>query len=103
VGRLLKQLGLSCQRPLFRAIEQDPIRVRRWLEEEYLGAIRERARLAGAEIYFGDEAGVRSDGHAADNVGRQGQDPSSAMHRPAQLYEYDIGGERTRRHALYAD
>ena len=24
VGRLLKQLGLSCQRPSFRAIEQDP-------------------------------------------------------------------------------
>jgi transposase len=23
VGRLLKQLGLTCQRPLFRAMEQD--------------------------------------------------------------------------------
>src|SRR6201997_895629 len=30
IGRLLKQLGLSCQRPLFRAIEQDPERVRQW-------------------------------------------------------------------------
>src|ERR1039457_1109158 len=34
VGRLLKQLGLSCQRPLFRAVEQDPERVRQWLDEE---------------------------------------------------------------------
>src|SRR5574341_45541 len=31
VGRLLKQLGLSCQRPLFRATEQDPERVRPWV------------------------------------------------------------------------
>ena len=63
VGRLLRQLGLTCQRPLFRAMEQDPKRVRLWLEEEY-PAIREQARQAGAEIYFGDEAGVRSDCHA---------------------------------------
>ena len=35
VGRLLRQLGLSCQRPLFRATEQDPERVRRWREEEF--------------------------------------------------------------------
>ena len=74
VGRLLKQPGLSCQRPLFRAIEQDPIRVRRWLEEEY-PAIRERARLAGVEIYFGDEAGVRSDGHAGTTWGVKGKTP----------------------------
>src|ERR1019366_2984215 len=58
VGRLLRQLGLTCQRPLFRATEQDPERVRRWLEEEY-PAIRAQAKRGGAEIYFGDEAGVR--------------------------------------------
>jgi transposase len=32
VGRLLRQLGLSCQRPLDRATEQDPERVRCWRE-----------------------------------------------------------------------
>ena len=63
VGRLLKQLGLSCQRPLFRAIEQDPERVRHWLDEEY-PRIRRQAQRQGAEIYFGDEAGVRSDCHS---------------------------------------
>jgi len=35
VGRLLKQLGLRCQRPLFKASEQDAQRVNRWLEQEY--------------------------------------------------------------------
>lgn len=74
VGRLLKQLGLSCQRPLFRAIEQDPERVRRWREEEYPG-IRQQARQAGAEIYFGDEAGVRSDCHAGTTWGIKGHTP----------------------------
>jgi transposase len=74
VGRLLKQLGLTCQRPLFRAMEQDPQRVRRWLEEEY-PAIRQQARQVGAEIYFGDEAGVRSDYHAGTTWGVKGQTP----------------------------
>jgi transposase len=74
VGRLLKQLGLTCQRPLFRAMEQDPERVRRWREQEY-PAIREQARKAGAEIYFGDEAGVRSDCHAGTTWGIKGQTP----------------------------
>lgn len=74
VGRLLKQLGLTCQRPLFRAMEQDPERVRQWRAEEYPG-IRAAARAAGAEIYFGDEAGVRSDCHAGTTWGIQGQTP----------------------------
>jgi transposase len=74
VGRLLRQLGLSCQRPLFRASEQDPQRVRLWLDQEY-PAIRAEARRAGAEIYFGDEAGVRSDAHAGTTWGARGQTP----------------------------
>lgn len=74
VGRLLRQLGLSCQRPLFRAIEQDPERVRRWKEEEF-PAIQRRAKEAGARILFGDEAGVRSDYHAGTTWGVKGQTP----------------------------
>jgi len=74
VGRLLKQLGLSCQRPQFRATEQDPGRVRQWREEEY-PHIRQRAQRQGAEIYFGDEAGVRSDCHGGRTWGARGQTP----------------------------
>ena len=74
VGRLLKQLGLTCQRPLFRATEQDPERVRQWRERDYPG-IREEARRCGAEIYFGDEAGVRSDCHAGTTWGIKGRTP----------------------------
>jgi len=60
VGRLLRQLGLSCQRPLLRATEQDPQRVRRWREKEF-PEIQRLAKRAGARIFFGDEAGVRTD------------------------------------------
>ena len=74
VGRLLGQLGLSCQRPLFRAIEQDPERVRRWREEEF-PVIRRMAKEAGARIFFGDEAGVRSDYHAGTTWGVKGRTP----------------------------
>jgi transposase len=74
VGRLLRQLGLSCQRPLFRATEQDPKRVRRWREEEF-PAIQRLAKQMGARIFFGDEAGVRSDYHAGTTWGARGKTP----------------------------
>ncbi len=74
VGRLLRQLGLSCQRPLFRAAEQDPNRVRRWREQQF-PAIRESAKREGAQIWFGDEAGVRSDYHAGTTWGVKGETP----------------------------
>lgn len=74
VGRLLRQLGLSCQRPLYRATEQDPERVRCWREEEF-PAIRQMAKAAGALILFGDEAGVRSDYHAGTTWGVIGRTP----------------------------
>src|SRR5262249_42609357 len=35
VGRLLAQLGLTCQRPLVKAYEQDPQRVAAWLRQQY--------------------------------------------------------------------
>ncbi len=74
VGRLLRQLGLSCQRPLFRATEQDPERVRRWRETEF-PAIQELAKKTGARVFFGDEAGVRSDYHAGTTWGVKGKTP----------------------------
>src|SRR5690242_603678 len=60
VGRLLRTLGLSPQRPLWRAWQADPEAVARWREEEF-PAIRKQAKAEGATIYFGDEAGIRSD------------------------------------------
>jgi transposase len=74
VGRLLAQLGLTCQRPLYAAYEQNPGLVEQWLRKEY-PRIRAQAGKIGAEIYFGDESGVRSDGHAGTTWSPKGQTP----------------------------
>ena len=74
VGRLLAQLGLTCQRPLYVAYEQNPSLVEQWLRQEY-PRIRAQARKIGAEIYFGDESGVRSDGHSGTTWSPKGQTP----------------------------
>ncbi len=62
VGRILRTLGLSAQRPLRRAVERDPLRVSEWLQQEF-PALRARAKREGALIFFADEAGIRSDYH----------------------------------------
>src|SRR5215210_6709516 len=74
VGRLLRTLGLSPQRPLWRAWQADPDAVQRWRDEEF-PAIRAQARADGATIYFGDEAGIRSDYHAGTTWAPVGQTP----------------------------
>ena len=74
VCRLLHQLGLSAQRPLWRAYQQNPDAVKRWLAKDY-PAIRRRAKREGATIFFADEAGVRSDYHSGTTWGRRGQTP----------------------------
>jgi transposase len=63
IGRLLAQLGLTCQKPLMGAFQQNPTLVEKWLREEY-PRIQARAKKIGAEIFFADEAGVRSDFHS---------------------------------------
>src|SRR5476651_575602 len=35
VGRLLAQLGITCQKPLHRALERDEALVQQWLKREY--------------------------------------------------------------------
>ena len=74
IGKLLHRLGLSPQRPLYRAYQQDTQAVRRWKEEEF-PKIRAQAREEGAEVYFGDESGVRTDHHAGTTWAPVGQTP----------------------------
>lgn len=74
VGRLLGQLGLSCQRPLFRASEQDSGKVKQWRDNDY-PLIRQMAREANAEILFLDESSIRSDYHSGTTWAKRGQTP----------------------------
>jgi transposase len=74
VGRYLAQWGLTPQKPLRRAYEQNPKAVRRWLAEEY-PAIHRQAEREKAEIHWGDQMGVRSDHQAGRSYGRRGETP----------------------------
>ena len=60
VGRILHAWGVTPQKPLRRAYERDPEAVEKWERERY-PALRERAQRRGAEIFFEDEAAIRSD------------------------------------------
>ena len=74
VGRYLRAWGLTPQKPVRRAYEQNPAAVRKWLEEEY-PAIRELARPCKAQIHWLDEMGLRSDHQAGRSWGRRGETP----------------------------
>jgi len=74
VGRLLHQLGFSCQKPLYRAYQRDSELVKQW-KEQVFPQIQKRAKKEGAVIYFQDESGVRSDFHSGTTWALKGQTP----------------------------
>ena len=74
VGRYLKRWGFTPQKPARRAWEQNPAQVRQWLEKEY-PSIRRQAQKDQAQIYWGDEMGLRSDHAVGRSYGLKGQTP----------------------------
>jgi transposase len=74
VGRYLQRWGLTPQKPLRRAYEQDPKAVEQWLNVDY-PAIVEWAKAEGAVIHWGDEMGLRSDDQTGRSYARKGQTP----------------------------
>jgi transposase len=74
VGRLLAQLGITCQKPLHRAQERDEALVEQWLKKEY-PKIKALAQREKADIFFGDAAHMRSDHHAGRSWGKKGETP----------------------------
>jgi transposase len=74
VGRYLKSWGYTPQKPISKAFEQKPEKVKEWLDKEY-PAIKKRASREKAVIYFGDETGMRSDHQAGKSYAPQGQTP----------------------------
>jgi len=74
VGRLLKRLGFSPQRPMYRAWQQDAELVEVWRDREFPALMR-RAKREKALIFFADESGIRSDYHAGTTWAPKGQTP----------------------------
>ena len=74
VGRILKEIGFSWQRPLERAYQQDPVKVEKWLQREY-PAIKKEAKKEKRVIYFGDEAGFHATAQYGKTWAIKGQTP----------------------------
>ena len=74
VCRLLQQMGLSPQRPLYRSYQQDPKELEKYLQRTF-PKLKRLAKRLGAEIYFVDESAVRSDHHRGTTWGAVGQTP----------------------------
>lgn len=74
VGRLLKKWGMSPQKPVKKAYQQQPEVVKNWLDKEY-PRIARKAAIEKAEIHWGDEMGVRSDDQIGRTYGKVGQTP----------------------------
>ena len=74
VGRYLKSWGYTPQKPITKAFEQKPEKVKAWLKKEY-PAIKRKAKKEKAVIYFGDETGMRSDHQAGKSYAPKGKTP----------------------------
>jgi transposase len=74
IGNLLRSLDITPQKPLRRAYKRSPKKIREWKLQKY-PALRQRAKQRGAEIFFLDEVGVRSDSPLGRSYGLRGKTP----------------------------
>ena len=74
VGKLLHRLGLTPQKPLRRAYERDDKAVTEWVEKVY-PRVKKVAKKTGAEIFWLDEASIRSDDPLQRTWGEKGKTP----------------------------
>ncbi len=74
VGRYLKKWGFTSQKPAKRAYEQSNEAVQKWLKEEY-PKIKKLSIKEKAEIFWGDETGLRSDHQTGKTYGIRGKTP----------------------------
>jgi len=81
VGEYLKRWGFTPQKPLRRAYEQNPKRVKQWLEQQYPG-IAMRAKQEDAEIQWADETGLCNGSYYGRSYAPCGKTP--AIRLPAK-------------------
>lgn len=74
VGDYLRRWGFTPQKPEKRAYEQNPKVVQAWLEKQY-PAIKKRAKAENAEMYWGDETGIRNDSQHERGYAPKGKTP----------------------------
>ncbi|WKJ89071.1 IS630 family transposase [Methylomonas montana] len=96
VGKYLKRWGFTPQRPIKRALEQDPVKVATWLEQTYPQVLA-RAKAENATILWGDETAVKEDAHWIRGYAPKGQTPvlktSTRWHKLSMISAISARGE----------
>ena len=79
----LKRWGFSSQKPLKRATQRDPQKIKAWLELDY-PRIAARAKREKAVIYWSDETGINNQDQIGKGYAPKGQTP--VLHQTAQKF-----------------
>jgi transposase len=74
VSEHLRKMGLTYQKPHYRAREQDPQEVEHFIRVKFPRILR-LARRIGAEMFFEDETGIGLQTHSGRTWGLKGQAP----------------------------
>ena len=83
LGMILKRWGFTAQRPLKKAYEQSPAKVKQWLEESY-PAVEKKAKEENAEIWWGDETAIKPECHYRRSFSPKGRTP--VIRQPAKRF-----------------
>lgn len=78
IGKYLKRWGFTPQRPIKRALEQNPEAVAQWLKRTYPEVLA-RAKEEGAKIFWGDETAVKEDANWVRGFAPKGKTPVLAV------------------------
>lgn len=74
VGEYLKRWNFTPQKPIKVAYQRDDKAVKKWLDEEF-PAIKKLAKEENADIFWGDETGVRNDESKGRSYSSRGVTP----------------------------
>jgi transposase len=74
VGDYLKRWGFTPQKPIKKAYQRNEEHVQRWLTEEF-PKIKQQAKAEGADIFWGDETGIRNDEVKGRSYAPKGKTP----------------------------
>ncbi|MCO5247435.1 MAG: IS630 family transposase [Chitinophagales bacterium] len=74
MGVYLRKWGFTPQKPKKQAYEQCPKKVQKWLDEQY-PAIKKQAKEEDAEIFWGDETGIKNQCNHGRSYAPKGETP----------------------------
>jgi len=74
-GEYLKRWGYTPQKPIRKAYEQQPEKIKQWLDTTY-PEIEKRAKKEKAEIQWGDETGLKNTDSRARGYAPKGKTPT---------------------------